>query len=116
MCLKSPQCTIRVSMVTCLDQEQEHLHGTSISMVTCPKKNKSKTIIFIVLKFVAVILANTFPIHDTDNDQGGNPVIVFLNNSVYDEASIHTGSWPHSYLFIIAQGYDNQILNEVVVL
>jgi hypothetical protein len=83
-------------MVTCLEQEQEHLHGTSISMVTCPKQNKSKTRIFPILKFVAVILANTFPIHDMDNDQGGDLVIVFLNNPVDDEASIHTGSGPHS--------------------
>ena len=103
-------------MVTFLEQEQEHLHGTSISMVTFPKQNKSKKRIFLVLKFVAVILANTFPIHDTDNDEGGDLVIIFLNNPVDDEASIHTGSCPHSYLFIIVQGYDNQSLNEVVFL
>ena len=87
-----------------------------VSMVTCPKQNKSKTRIFPILRFVAVILANTFPIHDTDNDKGGDLVIVFLNNPVDDEASIHTGSCPNSYFFITAQGYNNQILNEVVVL
>ena len=65
-------------------------------MVTCPKINKSKTRIFPILKFVAVILANTFPIHDTDNDKGGDLVIVFINNVVDDEASIHTWSGPHS--------------------
>jgi hypothetical protein len=100
MCLEAPQSTNQVSMVTCLEQEQEHLHGTSISMVTCPKQNKRDTRIFPILKFAVVILANTFPIHDTDNDQGGNLVIVFLNNPVDDEASIHTGSCPHSYFFI----------------
>jgi hypothetical protein len=83
-------------MVTCLEEEQEHLHGTRISMITFPKQNKSKTIIFIILKFVAVILANTFPIHATDNDQGGDLVIVFLNKPLDDESSIHTGSSPHS--------------------
>jgi hypothetical protein len=87
-------------MVTFLEPKQEHLHGISISMVTFPKQNKRKTRIFLVLKFVVVILANTFPIHDTDNDQGGDLVIVFLNNLVGDEASIHTGLCPHSYFFI----------------
>ena len=98
-------------MITCLEQEQEHLHGTSISMVTCPKKNKRKTRIFLVLKFVAVILANTFPIHDMNNDQGGDIVIVFLNNPVDDESSIHTGPCPHPDFFITIQGYDNPSLN-----
>ena len=116
MFLEAPQSTKHVSMVTFPEQEQEHLNGTSISMVTFPKQNQRKTRIFPILKFVAVILANTFPIHDTDNDQGVNLVIVFLNNHVHDEASIHTGSCPHLYFFIIVQGYDNQNLNEFVFL
>jgi hypothetical protein len=32
----------QVSMVTFLEQEQEHLHGTSISTVICPECKESK--------------------------------------------------------------------------
>jgi hypothetical protein len=63
-----------------------------------------------------VILANTLPIHDIDNDQGHDVVTIFLNNLVDDEASIHTGMCPHLDFFIVVQGYNNPILNEVVVL
>jgi hypothetical protein len=104
---EEPQCTKQVSMVNCSKQGEEHIHGTSISMVSWPEQNNTKTRTFSSLNFFLVILANTLPIHDTDNDQGGKLVTIFLNNLVDDEASIHIGMCPHLDFFITVQGYNN---------